>query len=105
DPSAPIKGPSTGNLKGTSTQQDIYDAWTSDTRAGGAQGRVSEEMVEAEQEEKRRRRQRKREKEQRRKKMLWSAGLGGMAVPLVVFLLFTFFSRAGKPTAEAGADD
>jgi serine/threonine protein kinase len=102
DATAPMKSPSTGNLKGVSTNQDIYDAWTSDTRTTGTQGRVTEEETDPELEERRRRRQRKKEKESRRRKMLWSAGIGGMLVPVAVLAGVSLFGRMGKHTAEAG---
>src|SRR5262249_21693476 len=52
EPTAPIKVISTGNpkvastggIKGVSAEQDIYDAWTSDTRVGGVAGHVSVEV-------------------------------------------------------------
>jgi serine/threonine protein kinase len=108
DAQAPTKGPSSGNLKtpstgeirGVSTDQDIYAAWTSDTRAGGVAGRVTEEVVDPEVEERRRRRHKKKAAEQRRRKMLWTAGIGGMAVPLVVLLLVSLFGSFGKSNVQ-----
>jgi serine/threonine protein kinase len=98
-----LKPPAAGNPKAVCADQDLYDAWTSDTRVGGTTGRVDVEVVDAEYEERCRRRRKKKESQHRRRRMLWTAGLGGMVVPLAVLLVLSLFSRFTRPGVQVAA--
>jgi hypothetical protein len=111
DPTAPIKlAPAvsprpapTAPVKGVSADQDIYDAWTSDTRMGGAVGHATVEVLDSECEERFRRRQKKREAKRRWQKLVWTTGLGGMAVPLAILLAVSLFGRITRPGVRVAA--